>query len=89
VRPSQLEIPVSKFRDRGVICKADAERRRPFRVLGPVVATTCDAALNIALSAGRSRATHTRAVTAATRRHFRRKLSPLSTSRAVRVIVEL
>ncbi len=41
----QLETPVSKFIDHGVIGKADAERRRPFRVLGPVVATSCDEGL--------------------------------------------
>ena len=38
----QLEIPVSNSRDHGVIWKADAESRRPFRVPGPVVATSCD-----------------------------------------------
>ena len=85
----QLEAPVSKLRDRGVIGKADAESRRPFRVLGPVVATSCAEGVHRWLSVRHSRATHTHAATTVTRPHFRPKLSPLSQSRAARVIEEL
>jgi hypothetical protein len=53
------------------------------------VATSWNEAVNTRLSVRHSRATYTRAVTALTRRHFRPKLSPLSQSRAARVIEEL
>ena len=51
--------------------------------------TSYDERWPVGLSVRLSRATHSGAVTAATRSHFRPKLSPLSQSRAVRVIEEL
>ena len=53
------------------------------------MATSCDEGVHTWLSVRHLRATHTHAVTAATRPHFRPKLSPLSQSRAARVIEEL
>ena len=82
MRPPQLQAPVSKFRDRGVIRKADAERRRPFRVLGRVTPTSYDEGVPTLLSVRDSGATHAHAVTGVTRPHFRPKLSPVSPSRA-------
>jgi hypothetical protein len=71
------------------IWKADAESRRPFRVLGPVVPTSCAEGFHRRLSVHRSRATHIHAVTVVTSAHFRPKLSALSDSRVARVIEEL
>jgi hypothetical protein len=71
------------------VCLPLAERCRPFRVLGPVVATSEDEGIDSRLSVRHSRATHTGAANAVTPPHFRPKLSPLSQSRAARVIEEL
>jgi hypothetical protein len=71
----QRAAPVSKSRDRGVIRKADAESRRPFRGPGPVAAESCDDGWHFALSPLRSRATRTTPFTAAPPPHFCRELS--------------
>ena len=86
---SQLTAPVSKSPDRGVMGKADVQRRWPFCVPGPVLAMSCDEGVRGTVSVRHSRATHTHAVTAATPPHFRPKLSPLSPSLAARVMEEL
>ena len=69
--------------------KADAVSRRPFRVLGPVTPTSYDEGVPTLLSVRDSGATHAHAVTGVTRPHFRPKLSPVSQSRAARVMEEL
>jgi hypothetical protein len=53
------------------------------------VATSCDESPKVALSVGRWRATHMHSATTATPPHFRPILSPLSDSRAARVMEEL
>ena len=53
-----LETHVSKSPDRGVIGRANVARRWPLRVLGPVLARSCDEGLYVALSVIDSCATH-------------------------------
>ena len=77
----QLQAPVSKSRDRGVIGKADAESRWPFRVLRPVVATGCAEGVYVAVSVRHSRATRAGRTVVPKWHHFRPKISPLSQSR--------
>ena len=69
---AQLELTVAKFNYRRVIRKAGVHRRRPFRVLGPVVATVCvrQARLKVSLS------TMSRDSTAAPRRLPAAPISP-------------
>ena len=85
-RPAPLETAVSKSPDRGVIWRAGVERRRPLRVLGPMLATSYDDGLPVALSVANSRATQPTRPSSATEAGFRPKLSAVSLSRAVRVI---
>ena len=86
VGTAQLEAPVSKSPDRGVIRRAGVQRRWPLRVLGPVLATNYDDGLPVALSVIDSRATPLGRPSSATEADFRPKLSPISESRAARVI---
>ena len=81
-----LETPVSKSPDRRVICRAGVQRRWPLRVPGPVLATSYDEALPVALSVIDSCATHLGRPSSATEADFRPRLSPISLSRAARVI---
>ena len=53
------------------------------------MATSCDEGLNVAISVDDSRATYTHPAIAATRPHFRPKLSSLSDARAAWVMEEL
>ena len=82
----QLVLTVAKFGYRRVIRKASVERRWPFRVLSPVMATACgrDASLEVPLSASRARRGARPGVAWPT--HFWRKLSAVSESRAAWVI---
>ena len=58
IRLPQLESPVAKSAYRRVIRKADVRRRRPFFVLSPVFATTCDDPASLKVSVSPRRARH-------------------------------
>ena len=79
----QLVFSVAKSGYRRVIRKAGVQRRRPFRVLSPVLARTSGAngSLKVLLSVRRARRPGRTVVAPQTR--FRPKLSAVSLSRAV------
>ena len=54
---AQLVLTVAKSGYRRVIRKAGVARGRPFRVLSPVLATTCDMAVSLFVSVSALRAT--------------------------------
>jgi hypothetical protein len=82
----QLVLTVAKSGYRRVIRKADAERRRPFCVLPPVLATSSRAAAWLGSEISASRATRGLPVFGDSQGQSRPKLSAVSLSRAARVI---
>jgi hypothetical protein len=78
---AQLVFTVAKLVYRRVIRKAGVERRRPFRVLSPVVATTSSVVGRLFLGVSCRRATSRVRVRVAPTAQFRPKLSVVSVSR--------
>jgi hypothetical protein len=76
----------SKSGDRRVIANVGVERKRPACLLSPVFAGSCDERVHAGLSVRHSRPTGAHPTKTITRPQFRPKLSPLSESRAVRVM---